>query len=266
MCESTTCEEHGDYDEHDFMGASGLRAWNGGMARALWPSYSHVYAPTLVGSNGAALPAVFTSEGRGSASTQSAVPTSNSSSSSISRLNGQSAVFAGSAAAAGLLRLSGSGGSSSGPSGLGLGHLPTYAAGAGLPTVYEVQQDSVHAPVDVSQHDSGTAAAAPSGGVAVGPGGTQSPMRGSMSGAVRRMQGRDIRRSRSSSGIGGSLQNRYAAQHRVGTAAGASVSMARQWSGGMEARNTGQEGSAMPEPSSTANAAAEGGQAQCISP
>jgi len=260
MCESTTCDEHDDYDEHDFMGASGLRAWNGGMARALWPSYSHVYAPTLVSSNGAALPAVFTSGGRGSASTQSAVPTSNSSSSSASRLNGQSAVFAGSAAAAGLLRLSGSGGSGSGPSGVGVGHPPTYAVGAGLPTVYEVQQDSLHALVDVSQQENGTAAAAP-GVVAVGAAGTQSPMR---SGAVRGMQGRYIRRSRSSSGIGGSLQ--YFARHRVGTAAGAGVNMARQWSGGMEPRSTGQEGQAPHEPNSTANSAAEGDQAQCTSP
>lgn len=255
MCESTTCDEHDDYDEHDFMGASGLRAWNGGMARALWPSYSHVYAPTLVSSNGAAVPAAFAGSGRGSASAQGAVPTSNSSASSTSRLNGQSAVFAGSAAAAGLLRLSGSGGPGSGPSGVGVGHT-AYAAGAGLPTVYEVQQDSLHALVDVLQQENGTAAAAP--GVAVGAGSTQSPIR---SGAVRGMQGRYIRRSRSSSGIGGSLQ--YSARHRVGTAAGAGVGMARQWSGGVEARSTGQECQAAPEPSSAANAAAEG---QCTSP
>ncbi|WIA21771.1 hypothetical protein OEZ85_000930 [Tetradesmus obliquus] len=39
MNESTTCDEHDD-EEHELLG---LRAWNAGMARALWPSYSHVY-------------------------------------------------------------------------------------------------------------------------------------------------------------------------------------------------------------------------------
>lgn len=39
MNESTTCDEHDD-EEHDHVG---LRAWSGGMARALWPSYHHVY-------------------------------------------------------------------------------------------------------------------------------------------------------------------------------------------------------------------------------
>jgi hypothetical protein len=42
MNESTTCDEHDDED-HELLG---LRAWNAGMARALWPSYSHVYNPS----------------------------------------------------------------------------------------------------------------------------------------------------------------------------------------------------------------------------
>lgn len=37
MAESTTADEHDD-EEHDGMGASGLRAWHAGLARALWPS------------------------------------------------------------------------------------------------------------------------------------------------------------------------------------------------------------------------------------
>ena len=38
MCESTTCDEHDDFDE-----GLGLRAWNAGMARALWPNNSRNY-------------------------------------------------------------------------------------------------------------------------------------------------------------------------------------------------------------------------------
>lgn len=57
MAESTTCDEHDD-DEHELMGHVGLRAWNAGMARALWPSYHHVYN-TNSSSSGALAPEVM---------------------------------------------------------------------------------------------------------------------------------------------------------------------------------------------------------------
>jgi len=51
MNESTTCDEHDD-EEHDHMG---LRAWNAGMARALWPSYHHVYNSSGISSTSGTL-------------------------------------------------------------------------------------------------------------------------------------------------------------------------------------------------------------------
>lgn len=144
MYESTTCDEHDDYDE-----AGGLRAWHTGMATALWPSYAHVYAPNTAAasssSGGLVLPHAAVTAGdllpTGSARAGAAAHALRATHSEFG--GGSAAAAAGSSGAAAALA-----GSSAGLRGLHA--LLPSAAGAAmgasrghsmmLPTVYESQQ------------------------------------------------------------------------------------------------------------------------------
>lgn len=262
MYESTTCDEHDDFDE-----AGGLRAWNAGMATALWPSYAHVYAPHTA----AAAAATNSSNGLASSSTGSrltllAVGTSgvrvlrptvsdlsgpgdnaaggaSSSSSSPGVLSGADTVLQHTAAAGSgaLMRLSPRGAAAA----VGAGRTHT------LPTVYESQQPPQgwqqqqqalprqgtgalgRPPLPVSHAGGGGGVLSPrssSGAHSAGAHGVSGSRVGI--GAVGRgPSGRHVRRSKSSSGS--RLHQRMGRQQPGGGDVGSS-GMLRQWSADVE--------------------------------
>jgi hypothetical protein len=275
--ESTTCDEHDDYDE-----AGGLRAWHTGMATALWPSYAHVYAPNTAAassSGGLVLPHT-------AATTGDLLPTGSARAGAAARMlrathsefgGGSAAAAAGSAGADTALARSSAGLR-------GLHALPPSAVGAAmgasrghsmmLPTVYEAQQPPqqqqglgqeglgrpplpVHAaggaaavlsPCSLSGAD---LAASSSSAAACSSGGRAATIH--MMAAARGGIGRVVFRSRSTNSLHHSGRHRPRSAGSTSSSGGSSstagtAAMLRPWSAGAEGRESLEAHAASLEP------------------